>query len=271
MTMPDSSSTPESAEITFTSVPPPMAACDWEPDEECFGQDYGTLNETQRQFALSLASATLRHLSGYRVGGCPITVRPNPGRGQCFVPYVGVPSSLSPGVDSAGRWVNGCGHSSSYDPRVITLPGPVGTIYEVRIDGVEVDPENYRHQGRSLVWQGDPSSGWPRTQDVHLADTEPGTFSVTYRNSYEPDSAGRCVVAILAGEFGKAISGKGKCRLPSNVTSLTRQGISMDFITGVFADGRTGIREVDAWISLWNPQNLRQQSKVWYPGVAQTP
>ena len=70
---------------------------------------------------------------------------------------------------------------------------------------------------------------------------------------------------VLAMEFAKACTG-GKCRLPANVTSISRQGVSYDIAAGAFPSGMTGLREVDSWIGLWNPEARRQATSVWYPG-----
>jgi hypothetical protein len=66
-------------------------------------------------------------------------------------------------------------------------------------------------------------------------------------------------------EFAKACTG-GKCRLPANVTSVSRQGVAYEIAAGTFPEGTTGIREVDAWIGLWNPEGRRQSTQVWWPG-----
>ena len=67
-------------------------------------------------------------------------------------------------------------------------------------------------------------------------------------------------------EYARACTG-GKCRLPQGVTSIVRQGVSFEIEGGAFPNGFTGIREVDAWIALWNPDGLRQQAKVYSPDL----
>jgi hypothetical protein len=41
----------------------------------------------------------------------------------------------------------------------------------------------------------------------------------------------------------------------------------MEFSTGMFPDGMTGIREVDAYLTSINPNALRQPSRVWSPDL----
>ena len=69
-----------------------------------------------------------------------------------------------------------------------------------------------------------------------LADTEPDTFSVTYLNGYPVDGLGAYAAGVLAMEFAKACTG-GKCRLPAGVTSVARQGVSLQIATGAFPAG----------------------------------
>jgi hypothetical protein len=71
---------------------------------------------------------------------------------------------------------------------------------------------------------------------------------------------------VLTCEFTKACSG-GKCRLPTAVTSIARQGVTMEVSSGMFPDGMTGIREVDAFLSSINPNALRIPPKVWSPDL----
>ena len=90
---------------------------------------------------------------------------------------------------------------------------------------------------------------------------------MTYLNSYPVDSLGAYAVGVLAMEFAKACIG-GKCRLPATVTAITRQGVSFEIASGTFPSGFTGIREVDTYISMWNPQGLRQRASVWTPDAS---
>jgi hypothetical protein len=99
-----------------------------------------------------------------------------------------------------------------------------------------------------------------------LDDTQPGTFSVTYLNSYVPDQVAAYACAVLAMEFAQACSG-GSCRLPPGVVSVARQGLVFQVPTGAFPAGLTGIREVDTWIALWNPGTIRQAPAVWSPDL----
>jgi hypothetical protein len=41
----------------------------------------------------------------------------------------------------------------------------------------------------------------------------------------------------------------------------------MEIATGAFPGGFTGIREVDAFIAIWNPNAVREQTRVWSPDI----
>lgn len=166
-------------------------------------------------------------------------------------------------------WVNSCGCSTECSCTslcTVTLPAPVGTIYEVRVDGVAVPPTNYRVDGSTLVWTGAEECPWPSCQDLSLPDTEPGTFSVTYLNSYPVDQLGAYACAVLAMEYARACEGNA-CRLPDGITAVVRQGVSFEVTTGAFPGGMTGIREVDSYIAIWNPDGLQRAPSVWTPDL----
>lgn len=245
---------------------PEYAGCLWPVDPACFSDDWEALDENVRTRSLALASSSLHRLTGMRVTACPITVRPFMSA-RCFIPTSGYEFGLgvtTVGMTVTGDWVNNCGPICQ-DGTWISLPRPVGGIVEVKVDGVVLPPTDYRlFNGNRLAYIGS-GEGWPYSQDITLPDTEVGTFAVTYYNGYQPDSLAAYAAGLLANEFAKACTGKG-CKLPQGVTSIVRQGVSMNITTGLFPDGKTGIREVDAFIALWNPQAQRTPTTVWTPG-----
>jgi hypothetical protein len=262
--------------MTTTPAPiPGYNGCSWPIDPACMDDEWGALDQSAQDRAAALASATLRRLTGYRVGGCPITVRPcKPGCAGMVLPsYYALagPYGLSwyP-VNIGGVWVNSCGCAASgcsCDVLCeIDLPAPVGEVYEVSVDGVVVPSTDYRVDGSTLLWTGAGDCPWPTCQDMTADPTDPGTFAVTYLNSYPVDQLGAYACGVLAMEFAQACAGNA-CRLPPGVTSVVRQGVSFDVTTGAFPGGATGIREVDAYIALWNPGGLRQSARVWSPDL----
>lgn len=256
---------------------PVESGCSWPIDEGCL-TGWADLDPAVQARAVALASATMRRLTGYRVGGCPVTVRPcKRGCVDLLVTpsyydmlRMGYGVSFWPHPDREGLWVNSCGCRTDCGCDAlceIELPPPVGRVDQVLLDGSALDAGlDYRVDGNRLVWVDDRHEcGWPTCQDMSKGDDEVGTFAVTYLNSYPVDTMGAYAAGVLAGEFAAACTG-GKCRLPPGVTSIARQGVSMEIVTGLFETGITGIREVDAYIGLWNPQHVRPTT-VWSPDV----
>lgn len=251
----------------------------WPVDEGCLTTEWAEHDPDVRNRSLLLASGTLERLTGYRVGNCPITIRPVSRNGAlaCGVrPWDGsgwygyqpfMPLNLG------GVWSNAyCCDSFSVteNQKTLKLPPPVGRVDEVKVDGAVVDPVNYRiDNGNLLVWQTAGDAPWPTSQDLSLADTEPGTFAITYLNAHPVDGNGAYAVGILAQEFAKACTGR-SCKLPENVTSIVRQGITMEVVSGSFPGGETGLRAVDTFIGLWNPGHLKQPPTIFNPGRAPT-
>jgi hypothetical protein len=220
--------------------------------------------------AVAFAGLTLRALTAYRVGGCPVTVRPC--RAPCNNGLLPPSYPLWSGnsfypVNWNGTWFNcGCStidcHCGANLCRV-DLPRPVGAVTEVKQDGVVVPATAYRVDDGHWLTRIDGGC-WPDCQDMTKDTTQVGTFAVTYLNALPVTPLGEYAAGLLACEFAKGCA-TGKCRLPSGVTSITRQGITMDLALGVFPDGQTGIREVDTYIYAYNPNHLPMVPAVWSP------
>lgn len=231
------------------------------------GNKPGEVNENSSDLAEELAWSMMLSLTAGRVTVCPITVRPlcatcqrrtwlsAPVWGTAFWGEVGDILPLDYFVISHA--IGGCadGHA-----RAVHLERPVGQIVEVKVDGTVVDPSAYRRDDNMLIRQD--GTLWPVTQNFDVDDTQVGSFSVTYYRGYKPTALFLWATGLLAWEFYKYLSGDKKCRLPDNVTQVTRQGVSMTLEAGAFTDGRTGIREIDAVIRKYNPNALNQATVV---------
>lgn len=245
----------------------------WPVDPGCLEGEFADFPDETKARAVALATMTLRRLTANRVGGCPVTVRPCSQRHQGDawrgLQYAtdGVP--WFPALYS-GVWINcacstPCGCNSGCE---IQLPGIVGDLASVNVDGAELDLTKIKVLSSSkIVWQGGGECPFPKRQDMSVPLGQPGTFAITYTPGYPVDGLGAWAAGILAVEFGKACSGTKGCRLPKNVTSITRQGVSMSLVAGSFPNGVTGITEVDAWIELWNPNRLKRAASVWSPDM----
>lgn len=195
--------------------------------------------------AVALAGQTLRMLTGYRVGGCPVTVRPDTAPCGCL-------------PTTAGR----CDHLGG---REVRLGAQVGAVVEVLIGGATLSPTAYRLDtgGRLVRTDGDP---WPTYQNLAAPLTEPDTWSVTYYPGAAVDGLGAAAAGRLALEFVKACSGD-SCNLPTAVTQVVRNGVTITRAPGAFPEGKTGIREVDAYLDRWNPHQLKAPSLVFSPDL----
>lgn len=230
--------------------------------------------DVQKARACALAAQSLRMLTAYRVGGCPITVRPagRACREQTWRTYPVSGSGSTPWqpVDLGGTWLNiGCGHDSACGCGALAQInlGQASAVLAVKVDGVVLDPSAYRLDptgGRLVRLDGE---GWPLCQNLAAPDTEEGTYSVTYQRGAVVDGLGAFAAGVLAGEFVRACSG-GECRLPDNIVRLVRNGVEMTLGAGAFPDDRTGIREVDAYLDRWNPYRHKIAPMVWSPDLA---
>jgi len=227
--------------------------------------------------ALQAASEVLYGLSGRQFGLCTVTRRPC--RQSCYgdtwpiatgTPLETYDNSYPTPALYAGEWYNitcgSCGSDCSC-ARVseIALPGPVYDVTSVKIDGVVLtEGTDYRlDNSRYLVRLG--GEEWPLCNDLNLADTEVGTWSVTYRTGQALPALGQLALGILTDEFTKALLCDASCRLPKPVQSLSRQGVNITFLdpNEVFQAGRTGLYTPDLFITTYNPRALTTRSRVY--------
>lgn len=211
------------------------------------------------------ASACMTALTLHRVGGNPVTIMPA-SRERLDGHYIWW--ETLPDAYPVGQFYPGSFFPSAQDlqtphtireVQAIDLPGPVGAVTSVLIDGAALAPENYRvEDGRYLVRiDGQP---WPENTGDN--------FVVTYLNSYPVDEMGAHAAGVMAYEWFKAITrSKDKCRLPSNATNVSRQGITIEVATGMFPEGVTGMPEIDVYLMLFNPHGLRVMPRVYSPDL----
>jgi hypothetical protein len=235
--------------------------CPWPmPEGDCLPADWNTLPEPMRARGQQLASRTMEWLTAGQVGMCPVTIRPTPRAPRCAPAYdaMNIHGSGSGVVNWNGEWLN-CGCGGAHSLCEVDLPAPVGRIDSVKVGATVLSADDYEIQdGHYLVWTGTGDCPFPR------GNTE--VLEVTYVNAYLPEPDGLSAYATLAYEFAKACAGK-QCRLPSGVTNIVRQGISMNITPGSFPNGKTGINDVDAYLGQWNPHGLLIPSQVWSPDL----
>lgn len=247
------------------------APCDWPIVDPTCCPSWAGADPALKARVTEVATEILWALSGRRFGVCPVTVRPC--RRPCertltpmFGPYYGAGSFTPTLLD--GAWINGCGQCTtdcSCGPMCeVVLPGPVDSVIEVKVDGVVVPAADYLVYDHHTLVRRDPSECWPYCQDLGEADTEAGTFSVTYGLGIPVPAAGLYAAELYACELLKACT-DGPCRLPRRVTSITRQGVTWSLLDPMeFLDnGLTGLYEVDAWLKAVNPAGLSRGARVY--------
>jgi hypothetical protein len=146
-------------------------------------------------------------------------------------------------------------------------------VLQVRVDGEVVPPsewmlDEHRYLVGLLKADGSPRV-WPCCQRLDMDGDQPGTWEVSIVHGGLPPRGGVMASASLACELLKAMGPDAKgCRLPKRVTSITRQGVSvavLDPLT-LFADGLTGLPEVDLWVSSLLVGRKRRRGRLIIPG-----
>lgn len=231
--------------------------------------------------AVLAASQILWAITGRQFSQCQATIRPcRACDDPCCLPsftdygFTGSGYPSYPFHQADGSWINmSCpctDDCSCVNLDKIKIPYPTCSVDEVKIDGLVVDPSNYKVLNfEELVWANPVSGGWPRCNDLRKPDTEEGTWSVTVTWGKAPDQLVLQAAAEMACEIIKDCTGK-PCRLPQRVSSVTRQGISVSFLdTMEFLDkGLTGLYFVDLAARIYNPNRLMRRPTVYSPDVS---
>lgn len=260
------------------SIPAPPATgsapCGWVLDTSCCAE-WASYTNTVRDRATSWATQILWALTGRRYGTCEVTVRPCGSTcayygGWMTYPVTadGLGTTWQPFIRD-GAWFNcACSGACTCRPRCsVWLPGPVASVTEVVVDGVVINPASYRIDNRDTL-VGLNGQCWPECQNLNLESPAEGTFSVTYARGTALPKAGEIAAGILACEFAKACTGTA-CALPSNLSSLARQGIEVTMIdpTDALQAGYTGLPDVDLWIRTVNPNKQTSRTRVYSPDL----
>lgn len=204
--------------------------------------------------AQDAAQSLLWSLSGRRYGVCSTTetYRLNCAS-PCTNPYG---DQFGPGVE----WRLGDGLSRRMCCRILLAQKPVRGIDSVTVLGDLLDPTAYQLERDYLFRLGEC---WPCEQECDAAPVE-----VTYTYGIDPPALAQLAMGEVACEFLRGWTGA-DCRLPSNVTSVTRQGVTLDLgdVRTLFEMGRIGMPISDAFLRSVNPHALQSQSQVWSPDM----
>lgn len=214
------------------------------------------------------AVACMSALTLHRVGSQPVTILPGrvdmvPGRylrGHLFgeFAYTGFyPYSEYPSLPE----LVGAGIGDGWQrTEAVGLPMPVAGIVEVKVAGQILPAESYQLEDGHYLVRTD-GGHWPVSASEH--------FEVTYLHGYAVDEMGRHAAGVMANEWLAVITQKGKCRLPTTATSVSRQGVTIERALGMFPENVTGMPEIDAYLMLWNPHRHSVAPTAWSPDLPQ--
>lgn len=228
--------------------------------------------------AVAAATEVVWALSGRQFGLCDVTLRPCrqscatfpwPGSGLSTGGWSEWPGNGWLGVAlSGGQWFNvvcgrctaGCSCAAVSE---IILPAPVKRVVQVKIDGVAMPTGSYRLDDARRLVRTDGEE-WPECNDLNLADTEVGTWSVTAEYGQDVPALGEWAIGELACQLIRARNGE-DCLLPANVTQLIRQGVTIQMPNAIelLRAGMTGLYTVNLFITTFNPNRLTRRSGVY--------
>lgn len=235
----------------------------------CWSADPAEWSSDQAR-AVRIAFARLRKATAGVYGLCRVTLRPCRWK-RCHdrFPYLGFPLTDSPWTPvlhdgqvyniRCGCETNHCGCGPICE---VPLDGPVYDVVEVKVDGVVLSPSTYWVDNNYRLVRRRDYPCFPHCQDMELPDSEPGTWSVTYRRGTLPGADGELALTLLAVEVDKMCRDDKSCVLSRRLIRRTREGIEEDF---EIAPGYTGIRWVDDWIEANNPYHARAPMGVYSP------
>lgn len=109
------------------------------------------------------------------------------------------------------------------------------------------------------------------SQRMDLEATEKDTWEVVFYYGTPPPPGGKVAAAIFGYQIALSRNPAtlGKCRLPTRVTQVTRQGMTAIVLDPMafLKDGKVGLYEVDTWIESENPGHLRRPASVSSPDI----
>ena len=93
----------------------------------------------------------------------------------------------------------------------------------------------------------------------------PQAVEITYTYGAKPPVDMAAAIDDLAKEIYLSYTDSGECSLPDTVTSVSRQGLSMQLLaaTELFEKGLTGVSTVDRVLNRYNPTATRRKARVF--------
>jgi hypothetical protein len=234
--------------------------------------ELGASSPAATGIAVQAATEVLWALSGRQFGVCEVTLRPC--REECWpTPW---PETVQPWAGWSypmpalvgGVWLNlvcgacpgtcSCGALSQ-----VLLPAPVHHVVEVRLDGTPMATGSYRLDDARKLVRVDGGT-WPWCQDLTAADDQPGAWAVTAAVGRELPEVARLAVGEVACQFLRGMRGE-DCALPSNWTSLARQGVTLTRASPaeVREGGLLGLYWADLFVRSTNPHGLARRARAY--------
>lgn len=246
--------------------------CSWTVDPTPLCATWAATSAAEKAYALEFATYVVWAATGRQYGLCPVTVRPCKAVQEPL--YLSFPVMASWGIwTDAGSSIADavapvacCSGACACGVQSLTLPGPVGAITSVTINGAVLAPSAYRLVGSLLIRQD--GDAWPTTQNLSAPAGDPDTWSVAYTRGKAVPPAVLGAAAVYACQVALSRTG-GNCFLPQKVQSVTRQGTTIEFVdvTDYLDKGLTGVPEVDQVIRAINPYGLKARPRVLSPDL----
>ena len=133
---------------------------------------------------------------------------------------------------------------------------PVQSVEIVSVAGAELGDDEFHLVNDAYIIKSD------RT----MWDLD-GGIEVSYTYGTMPPVMGRQAAIALGNQFLMLYNGSDDCALPDRVTSVSRQGVSLTVLDpqDFLEKGRTGIYEVDLFLSVANPSGAKKRARVFSP------
>lgn len=178
-------------------------------------------------------------------------------------PYSGDPLNDGLGVKQVVELVAPVAPPTVSQPLVVSIYDPITGVGTV-LSTADTTPL-IRVEGNYLVRQD--GGIFPDTQNMIAELGTKNTWAVDYRRGTPVPVGGQIAAAYLACEFAKRFNGDTKCRLPSNTTTVSRAGVTINR-DALKAMRTTGVAEADQWVTSVNPAGLAQAPAVWSPDTS---
>ena len=253
------------------ATPAPATPCGWDLQFPCSAAEWASYPAAVQTNAAEAGAFLVWAGTGRRFGLCPRVIRPcgskHPASDQ-IIGYWWSSGSWFPYLWD-GVWRNcwsGCGGICSCAPASqVWLGAPTHSITEVLIDGSPLASGSYRVDSGLWLVRTDGQL-WPEAQDMSINPPAANTFQVSTLVGTPVPPILLAAAGELALEWAKSCTGQA-CRLPTRMTSVTRQGISVNAVPldTLLQSGLTGLDSVDRLMGAFNPGRLPARPRVMSP------